>query len=405
MVKADVVIVGGGPGGLSAAEAVAQGGLDVIVIEQNSEIGSPIRTSGGSFINELQSLGIPESLYHPIKRGRFLSPKNSVTFKYDKPSLCIMDVRRVFQFLAERAVRAGAKIKIKTTAIEPILENNYVVGVKMKDFWGKELEIQCRIVIDATGYRACMAKKAGCHIGFNRFGVGAEYDLCAPFYDQDEAILIVGSRVAPAGYAWVFPWGGSRVRVGVGIINPDSRSNPDEYLERLIRQSSAFGFNLNGAEPIEYHFGLIPSDGLCRGFVGNGIIAVGDAAGQSSALVGEGIRWAMVAGRMAGEVAVEAISVNNHSHEFLTRYEKRWWAKHGRNLRIAHEINKRIAGWSDEKWDKGVEMLKLLTPDQFSQALGSNFTAGWVIGLLSANPMLIKKGARGFIRGLLSRTS
>lgn len=195
------------------------------------------------------------------------------------------------------------------------------------------------------------------------------------------------------------------MRVGVGIIHPDSRSNPDEYLERLIRQSSAFGFNLNGAEPIEYHFGLIPSDGLCRGFVGNGIIAVGDAAGQSSALVGEGIRWAMVAGRMAGEVAVEAISVNNHSHEFLTRYEKRWWAKHGRNLRIAHEINKRIAGWSDEKWDKGVEMLKLLTPDQFSQALGSNFTAGWVIGLLSANPMLIKKGARGFIRGLLSRTS
>lgn len=172
MVEADVVIVGGGPGGLSAAEVAARGGLNTLVIEQNSEIGSPIRTSGGSFINELQALGIPESLYHPIKRGRFLSPKNSVTFNYDEPSLCIMDARGVFQFLAERVVKSGAKIKLNTTAIEPILEDGYVIGVKVKDSWGRELTVQCRIVVDATGYRAFIAKKAGRHSGFKRFGVG-----------------------------------------------------------------------------------------------------------------------------------------------------------------------------------------------------------------------------------------
>ena len=404
MFNADVVVVGGGPGGLCAAEAAAQGGLNTVVIEQSSEIGSPIRTSGGSFVKELQILGIPESLYHPINRGRFLSPNNGVVFNYDKPSLCIMDVRGVFQFLAQRAAKSGAKIRLNTTALEPILENNYVVGVRAKDFWGKESVIGCRILIDATGYRASMSKKAGCHSGFSRFGVGAEYDLYAPFYDQDEAVLIVGSQVAPAGYAWAFPWGGGRVRIGVGIIHADSRGNPDEYLKRLILRSSAFGFNLGGAEPIEYHFGLIPSDGLCEGFVGNGIIAVGDAAGQSSALVGEGIRWAMMAGKMAGEVTVEAISANNCSRDFLTRYEKRWRARYGKDLRIAHEINKRIAGWSDEKWDRGIEMLKLLTPDQFAQALGSNFTVGWIIRVLSANPTLIKKGTKGFIRRLLAET-
>ncbi len=402
MLKADVIIVGAGPGGLSAAEAAARGGLDVVVIEMNSEIGSPIRTSGGSFISDLQAIGIPGNLYHPIRRGRFLSPNNSVTFEYDKPSLCIMDVRGVFQFLAERAVKSGAKIKIKTTAIDPIIENGYVVGLRMRDSWGKELISRCRILIDATGYRAFIAKRAGCHSGFNRFGVGAEYDLYAPLCNQDEAVLIVGSRVAPAGYAWVFPWGGSRVRVGVGIIHADSRGNPDEYLEKLIRHSYTFGVNLNGAEPIEYHFGLIPSDGLCEGFVGNGIIAVGDAAGQSSALVGEGIRWAIMAGKMAGEVAIEAISSNNCSREFLAIYEKKWRTRHGRNLRIAHEINKRIARWTDEKWDRGVEMLKLLTPDQFAQALGSNFTADWMLRVLYSNPTLLKKGAREFIRRILA---
>lgn len=404
MLKTDVVVVGGGPGGLSAADVAAQGGLNTLVIEQNSEIGSPIRTSGGSFIKELQALGISESLYHPIKRGRFLSPKNNVLFKYDKPSLCIMDVRGVFQFLAERAVKSGARIKLNTTAIEPVLKDGYAIGVKVKDFRGKELVIESSILIDATGYKASMSKKAGYHSGFNRFGVGAEFDLYAPFYDQDEAILIVGSKVAPAGYAWVFPWGGSRVRVGVGIIHADSRVNPHEYLEKLISQSSAFGFNLDMAQPIEYHFGLIPSDGLCEMFVGNGIIAVGDAAGQSSALVGEGIRWAMIAGRMAGEVSVEAILANNCSREFLSRYEKRWRTKYGMSLRIVHKINKKIALWTDEKWDEGVEMLKLLTPDQFVQALGSNFTANWMLRVLSSNPGLVKKAASRLIEKLVAGT-
>ncbi len=402
MLKADVVIVGGGPGGLSAAEIAARGGLTTILLEQSAEIGSPIRTSGGSFIKELQALGIPENLYHPVRRGRFLSPKNSVTFEYDEPSFCVMNVRGVFQFLAEKAVQSGAKIKLNTTAIEPILEDDYVVGVKAKDFWGKEFIIRCRIVIDATGYRASMSKKAGYHHGFNRFGVGAEYDLYAPLYDQDEAVLIVGSQIAPAGYAWAFPWGGSRVRVGVGIIHPDSRINPDECLGKLICQSSTYGINLHRAEPIEYHFGLIPSDGLCKRFIGNGIIGVGDSAGQSSALVGEGIRWAIMAGRMAGEVAVEAISERNYSREFLSRYEKRWRTKHGRNLRIAHAINKRIARWSDEKWDEGVEMLKLLTPDQFTEALQSNFMAAWTLRVLSKNPVLIKKGAKGLVEKFFS---
>jgi digeranylgeranylglycerophospholipid reductase len=402
MLKADVVVVGGGPGGLSAAEVITRGGLNTIVLEQNAEIGSPIRTSGGSFIKELQALGIPESLYHPIKRGRFWSPKNSVTFEYDKPSFCVMDVRGVFQLLAEKAAQSGAKIKLSTTALEPILENDYVIGVRAKELWGKELVIGCRIVIDATGYRASMSKRAGCHTDFKRFGVGAEYDLYAPFYDQDEAVLIVGSQIAPAGYAWAFPYGGRRVRVGVGIIHTDSRTNPDMYLEKLICQSSAFRLNLDRAEPIEYHFGLIPSDGLCERFVGNGIMAVGDSAGQPSALVGEGIRWAIMAGIMAGEVAVESISEGNCSREFLSRYEKRWKAKHGTNLRIAHEINKKIARWSDERWNEGVEMLKLLTPDQFAQALQSNFIATWMLQVLSVNPSLIRKSAKGIIERLFA---
>src|SRR6185437_118977 len=63
----DVLVVGGGPAGLSAAEAAANGGARVAVLERQKEIGYPIHTSGGSWISDMRALGIPEELYYPIR--------------------------------------------------------------------------------------------------------------------------------------------------------------------------------------------------------------------------------------------------------------------------------------------------------------------------------------------------
>ena len=393
MQQFDVIIAGGGPGGLSAAEAVAKTGASVLVLEQNREIGSPARTTGGSFVQDMKALGIPEGLYHTIKRCRYISPHNSVSFTYeDEPVTCVLDVRGVFQFLAERAIDAGAKISVGTTAGDPVLTNGVVTGIKAKTPTVPELEYQSKVLIDATGYRSQLLKQAGVSPGSKRFGVGSEYDLYAPYCDQDEAVLIVGSQIAPAGYAWIFPWGHKRVRVGVGILHTDSDAHPDQYLDILIERSAEFGVNLKGAQPVEYHFGLVPSDGVLDDFVGDGIMAVGDAAGQPSALVGEGIRWAIKAGRMAGEVAGDAVQANDFSKEFLSRYQKQWNAKFGKNLRIAYEINRKVAQWDDDKWDQKTELLKLFTPHQFGQALQANFVAGWAFQLLWSHPKLLKEG-------------
>src|ERR1039458_8507411 len=93
----DVIIAGGGLGGLSAAEAAAKAGASVLVLEQNKEIGSPARTTGGSFVQDMKALGIPESLYHPIRRCRYISPHNSAAFEYDEPVTCFLDVRGAFR--------------------------------------------------------------------------------------------------------------------------------------------------------------------------------------------------------------------------------------------------------------------------------------------------------------------
>jgi digeranylgeranylglycerophospholipid reductase len=389
MTSADAIIAGAGPAGLSAAEAIARRGHSVLVLESNHEIGSPIRTSGGSFIEELDALGIPARLYHPISRIRFLSPNHAARYDYEVPRMCVIDVRGVFQHLAERAAVAGARIQLSTAAVSPILEKGAVTGVRTLT-----KALSCRVLLDATGYRSVLLKQAGLDPGFRRFGAGAEYDLVAPHCDQSEALLMVGDQVAPSGYAWVFPWGRQRVRVGVGIIHPDSPAKPDEYLDRFMGNLSRHGVNLNGARPVEHHFGLIPSERFASAFAGNGILGVGDAAGQASSLLGEGIRWAIRAGRMAGEVAGRALDQEDTSRQALQLFEKQWRKEFGANLRLAHRVNQRIARWDDRKWDARMEILKRLSPEQFAEALKTNLTGGWMWRFLAANPGALAKAAR-----------
>lgn len=384
----DAIIAGGGPAGLAAAAALAKRGCSALVLEQNHEIGSPIRTSGGSFIDELEALSIPAGLYHPISRVRFVSARNAAVYDYSQPRMCVIDVRGVFQFLAGRAVDVGAAVRVGAKVESPVLQDDWVVGVRTRGEF-----LRARVVIDATGYRSALLKQAGLDPGMRRFGVGAEYDMYAPHCDEREAVLLVGSSLAPSGYAWVFPWGRHRVRVGVGIIHPDSDAKPDAYLDALVSGAGGYGVNLRGSQPLEHHSGLIPSECFAQRFAGNGILGVGDAAGQASSLLGEGIRWAIHAGKMAGEVAAVAIEKGDVSRAALGAFEREWGRRYGANLRLADKINQRIARWDDRKWDERLEVLKLLTPDQFVEALKTNLTGSWLLRFLLRNPRALAEAS------------
>ncbi len=97
---------------------------------------------------------------------------------------------------------------------------------------------------------------------------------------------------------------------------------------------------------------------------------------------------------MAGEVAADAAAANDTSREFLSQYQKQWKSAYGTNLRIAYEINKKIAQWSDSKWDRKIDVLKLFTAEQFGEALQANFLAGWAFSLLWSHPKVMKEGVK-----------
>jgi digeranylgeranylglycerophospholipid reductase len=238
---------------------------------------------------------------------------------------------------------------------------------------------------------------------FHRYGYGAEYDLYAPNYPQDELFLIMGSAFAPRGYAWAFPRGNGRVRLGVGVLHPDSDEDARVYLERIMGEMPQLKDRFRGASPLEYHTGLFPSEGPVERFSRAGLLLTGDAGGHGSTLVGEGIRFAIYAGQMAGEVAAEAIHAGDTSATFLARFDKRWRTRFGRDMDIAYMINKHIASYSDAQWDDALDLMKRLTPAQMAQALRGDFSASLVMGVLARNPGLVATGGKRFLDRMLER--
>src|SRR5438309_3089651 len=229
----DIVIVGGGPAGLSAAWSAAKRGVRVAVLEREEAIGHSVRTSGVTWIKEAKSFGIPSDCYNPIRNYSFYSPNNHVIITGSEPQAAVLDVRRTFQFLAYQAAGAGADIFVRTNVTSIIEENGKLVGVKttsIKD----DLVFHSKLVIDASGFYSVIGKNTGTVSQWKRFGVGAEFEAYVDTIDPETWYLMVGQQYSPAGYAWIFPLGKNKIRIGVGVGKPESQVDPTQRLLELI---------------------------------------------------------------------------------------------------------------------------------------------------------------------------
>ncbi len=352
----DVLVAGGGPAGLSAALAAAQGGLRVAVLERSKEIGCPIHTSGGSWIQDLHRLGIPDRFMHPIRAGRFLAPAAQATFHYDEPVSCILDVRGLYQHLAVLAAQAGAEIFPATRVASVILAQEKPCGLRA----GKAGEFFAPLLIDATGMVGLLARELGLREPPQRYGLGAECDVVAAEWPADTIALLVGSLVGPAGYGWLFPHGDGRVRIGVGLLHPDTAAQPELALQALLeklRRGKIHDLRLSAVAAVEYHTGAIPASPPLRRTSADGLLVAGDAAGLIATLVGEGIRFGIELGRLAGTVAVAAHRCGRFDAAFLARYDRQWRARYGRLFQRMALANRRLAGYGDQAWNEKIQLL------------------------------------------------
>ena len=384
----DIVVVGAGPAGSSAAYSAAKNGVKVALLEKEATVAQTVRTSGVTWIDTISEFGIPDDCYNPVKNYAFCSPNNEVILKNDQPKAAVLDVRKTYRWLADKAQKQGVQIFVNTTVTEIIKDTSgKIIGVKAiseKD----EIHFNSKIVIDASGFQSVVAKLLGLVSQWKRFGVGAEYEVTAEHVDPDTWWLMVGQQYSPAGYAWIFPLGKNTARIGIGVGKPESTLDPTERLKEIIEKKLGPIESLGKITTIEFHYGLIPNDGLSRKTVYDNLILVGDSAGQSNPLVLEGIRYAIRFGRVAGEIAAKAILVNDTSEKSLFQYESIWKKAILAKINSAAKVQSRWIGLSDEEWDKEIDIIKELSVDEFLDFIKAEFSLTNIIKLATHHPKI-----------------
>ena len=300
----DVVVVGAGPAGSSAAFSAAKSGMRVALVEKEEVVAQTVRTSGVTWMDSVEEFGIPKHCYNPIKNYVFCSPNNEATIRSSVPKAAVLDVRKTYRWLAEKAQRQEVELFLNTAVVGATRKSS---GILLSTS-NEDIEFSSKIVIDASGFQTVVAKSLGLVSQWRRFGAGAEYEVEAETVDPDTWYLMVGQQYSPAGYAWIFPLGKNIVRIGVGVGKPESTADPTEILKEIIDKKLGPIAKIGKITPIEFHYGLIPNDGLSRKTAYDNLILVGDSAGQANPLVLEGIRYAIRFGKKAGEVAASAIS-------------------------------------------------------------------------------------------------
>ena len=386
MLECDIAVVGGGPAGLSSAYSAASEGSKAILFEKDDAIAHNIRTSGVSWIKEMEELKIPRELYNPIKNFTFISPSNEVTIKGQIFSSCVLDVRRVYQHLAMLAAEAGAKIMVKSRVYNLFLNPQGKIMLGASTPLGN-LEIKTKLVIDASGFNSFVGRKLGLVNSWRRYGIGAEYECYCDNVDVETWFLMVGKRYSDAGYAWVFPLSKSRIRIGVGVGRPESHFDPIQKLNEILEKKLKPLDRLKNVQPLEFHLGFIPNEGSRQTTIADRLIMVGDSAGQSNPLVLEGIRYAIEFGRLAGRVGAQSLSKGSVKSS-LSEYERIWKTKVQSKINSAMRVQSRWMNLSDNQWDQEIEMLRYMSSEEFLDFIRAEFTRTKMLRLALNHPRL-----------------
>lgn len=384
----DVIIVGAGPAGSTAAYAAAKGGASVLMVDRRRELGVPVQCGEALAEDVLKELKIKPQERWAVNRTnavKIVSPGGigvRVAERAGGKVGYILDRKQFDKFLAVRAVEAGAESVVGTFVHGLLMEDGKPVGIKAKGVQGG-FEARAKLVVAADGVGSRVAGWAGLKTTLKH----QDIETCAQFQmvgvDVESTGLLefyLGSKISPAGYAWVFPKGEDMANVGLGVLASRAERRPIDYLKDFVARMP----NVSKGKAVEINIGGVPVCGPLKQTVKDNLIVVGDAARQVNPLTGGGIDSAMRAGTIAGEVAAKAVKEGNTSEKKLKEYDKRWREVMGKRLERYLKAKDVLLSLSDEEMDKLARALADVKFDKIS-------LTDMLRSLMKADPKLLWK--------------
>jgi len=350
-----VIVVGGGPGGLSSAVYMSQKGLKVKVFEKKKLLGKPVRCGEYFPIKDEMVRLLPrvkcidiidapdDSVDSKCKSIRLVSPRGH---EFEFPFAAYILDRHVFEsHLGDVARSNGADIDVGVQAhFYPDEEGGWVGPTREQADHGE-------IIIAADGYPSETAERAGLpereYAGPYTVATNIEYLMTDLGVEQDVAEMYMDPRYSPGGYGWIIPKGHGRANVGIGIREPYVRRNWQirELLTGFIEKNKVAAERLRGGQKASLIGDSLPVDGPLAKTYSDRVMAVGDAAGMVMPTNGGGIQTAMITGRLAGEAAVRYFEEKIP----LSSYEEAWKDQIGMEM----ENSKRMRQASDRLMGHG----------------------------------------------------
>ena len=319
----DVVVVGAGPAGLTAAAKLAALGHDVVVLEEHPEIGRPVHCTGVLGAEAFDELDLP--------RESILTITGAASFRHEHAEPVIVETERIKaavidrglfdSTLAVRAIDAGAEVRT-SARVDGLDVTSSGVTVRVRD--GDTVEARACVLACGANYR------------FNReLGLGVPRafvqtaQIETPFAELPRIDVRFGREIAPGGFAWAVPFmrdGQPYARLGLFC---DSGASPrfKSFCGQMARESGIDPESLPAPR-----LKMLPL-GPVKRTVAERVVAIGDAAGLVKPTTGGGIYYSILSGAMAAEALSEALRRDELGERQLRACEDGWRARLGPDIR------------------------------------------------------------------------
>ena len=336
----DIVVIGAGPAGSSAARAGAQRGAKVLLIDRRQRIGIPVQCA--EFVPQWIFRHACFSSTCVVQKIDKMVTHLPDETSYEMKSPGYMLDRSLFdKELAASAVLSGAKLSIGTKAV------GLAPGGVIAEQNSKKEIIRSKVIIGTDGVSSSIARFLGQSPLKTIAALQYEVVLSEPRVHVD----VYFHRDYEGGYAWLFPKGRT-ANAGVGLLPSKASQLPnllENFLDSLVKSKA-----LHAIQVVSKTGGSIPCEFYGTNLFKNVLLA-GDAAGHAHPITGAGIFNAVIAGDLAGNVAAEAIV--KEDLDLLSNYDRQLQEVIGKPL--SYGAVKR--SFLEEHWDKpGVNFQELV---------------------------------------------